>query len=41
VVSPLRLEISVIETLGEHESNEEGKDEVEDGGGLMLEFEGR
>jgi len=35
--SPLRLEVAVIETLQEHESNEEGQNEVEDGRGLMLE----
>jgi hypothetical protein len=35
--SPLRFEVLVIETLEEHEGNEEGKDEVEDGCGLMLE----
>jgi len=35
--SPLRPQVPVIETLEEHESNEEGEDEVEDGCGLMLE----
>jgi len=29
--SPLRPQVPVIETLEEHESNEEGEDEVEDG----------
>ena len=35
--SPLRLQVPVIETLEEHESNEEGEDEVEDGCRLTLE----
>ncbi len=35
--SPLRLQVPIIETLKEHESNEESEDEVEDGCGLMLE----
>jgi hypothetical protein len=34
---PLRLEVPIIETLKENESNEEGEDKVEDGCGLMLE----
>ena len=33
----MRLQVAVIETLEERESNEEGEDEVEDGCGLMLE----
>jgi len=35
--SPLGLEVPVIETLKEHESNEESEDEVEDSCGLMFE----
>lgn len=35
--SPLRLEVPVIEALQEHESDEEGKNEVEDCCGLVLE----
>ena len=35
--SSVRFEVPVIETLKEHESNEEGEDEVEDGCGLMFE----
>ena len=35
--TPLRFEVRVIETLEEHEGNEEGEDKVEDGCGLMLE----
>jgi len=35
--TPLGLEVPVIETLEEHESNEEGEDEVENGCRLMLE----
>ena len=35
--TPLRFEIPVIETLQEHESNEEGKDEIKDGHRVMLE----
>ena len=35
--APLRFEIPVVETLHEHESNEEGEDEIKDGRGVMLE----
>ncbi len=35
--APLRFEISVVETLYEHKSNEEGQDEIKDGRGVMLE----
>ena len=35
--APLRFEIPVVETLQEHESNEEGEDEIKDGRGVMLE----
>lgn len=35
--APLRFEIPVVETLQEHESNEEGKDEIKDSHGVMLE----
>lgn len=35
--TPLRLEVPVIETLDEHESDEEGEDKVKDGRWLMLE----
>ena len=35
--APLRFEIPVIETLQEHESNEEGEDEIKDRRGVMLE----
>ena len=35
--SPLGLEVPVIETLKEHESNEESEDEVKDSCGLMFE----
>lgn len=35
--SSLRFEVPVIEALQEHESDEEGKNEVEDGCGLVFE----
>ena len=35
--APLRFEIPVVEALQEHESNEEGEDEVRDRRGVMLE----
>jgi len=35
--APLRFEIPVVETLQEHESNEEGEDEIKDRRGMMLE----
>lgn len=35
--APLRFEIPVVETLQEHESNEEGEDEIKDRRGVMLE----
>ena len=31
IETPLDLEVPIIETLKEHESNEEGEDEVENG----------
>lgn len=34
--SPLKLQIPVIETLEEHESNEEGENEIKNGRGLVL-----
>ena len=37
MASPLDLQVPVIETLEEHERNEEGEDEVEDGCGFMPE----
>src|SRR4030067_734286 len=35
--APLRLEVPVVETLQEHKGNEEGKDEIKDRRGVMLE----
>ena len=35
--APLRFEIPVVETLQEHESDEEGENEIEDGRRVMLE----
>ncbi len=35
--APLRLEVPVVESLQEHESNEEGQDEIKNGHGTMLE----
>ena len=35
--APLRFEIPVVETLQEREGNEEGKDEIKDRRGVVLE----
>ena len=35
--TPLGLEVPVIETLEEHESNKEGEDKIEDGCRVMFE----
>ena len=35
--TPLRFEIPIVEALQEHESNEEGEDEIKDGHRVMLE----
>ena len=35
--APLRFKIPIVETLQEHEGDEESEDEIEDGRGVMLE----
>ncbi len=37
MIAPLRFEISIVEALQEHERNEEGKDKIKDGRGVVFE----